>query len=257
MQVSGTSSSLISNGRAMAGCNGMTICRNGLELSQPIRFRDWERLGQYVLSAHESSSWWVGDWLVYGQEAFRDRYQEALHRTSLDYQTLRNYAWVARRFELSRRRDNLSFGHHAEVAALPPAEQDYWLRKAQNLDWSRNRLRIEVKRSLRERNDERRKDDSARCGTEPRDAERGHAERAHAEADATEAHSEDACSFDQLGEDADATYIVLRLEVGADQASRFRQAADREKKSLEEWAVVALEVASNTLANRQLRLLCR
>ena len=43
----------------------------------------------------------------------------------LDYQTLRNYAWVARRFAMSRRRDTLSFGHHAEVPALPEPEQGY------------------------------------------------------------------------------------------------------------------------------------
>jgi hypothetical protein len=41
-----------------------------------------------------------------------------------------NYAWVARRFAMSRRRDTLSFGHHAEVAALPEPEQDFWLREA-------------------------------------------------------------------------------------------------------------------------------
>jgi len=69
----------------------------------------------------------------------------------LDYGTLRNYAWVARRFALSRRRDMLSFGHHAEVAAMPEAEQEYWLGKAEELSWSRNQLRREVRASLRER----------------------------------------------------------------------------------------------------------
>jgi hypothetical protein len=75
----------------------------------------------------------------------------AIERTSLDYQTLRNYAWVARKFSISRRRDTLSFGHHAEVAALPEPEQDFWLRKAEELGWSRNQIRREVRASLRER----------------------------------------------------------------------------------------------------------
>jgi hypothetical protein len=35
-----------------------------------------------------------------------------------------NAASVCRKFETSRRRDNLSFNHHSEVAALPPAEAD-------------------------------------------------------------------------------------------------------------------------------------
>jgi len=43
--------------------------------------------------------------------------------------SLRNNKWVADRVELSRRRDNLSFAHHAEVAKLEPDEQDYCIRR--------------------------------------------------------------------------------------------------------------------------------
>jgi hypothetical protein len=67
----------------------------------------------------------------------------------LDYQTLRNYAWIARKFEPSRRRSGLPFQHHAEVAALPPAEQDRWLDRAERENWSRTALR----RALREGRD--------------------------------------------------------------------------------------------------------
>jgi hypothetical protein len=40
------------------------------------------------------------------------------------YQTCRIAASVCGRFELFRRRNNLGFTHHAEVAAIPPAEAD-------------------------------------------------------------------------------------------------------------------------------------
>ena len=40
------------------------------------------------------------------------------------YQSCRDAAYVAASFELSRRRDNLTFKHHREVAALPPNEAD-------------------------------------------------------------------------------------------------------------------------------------
>ncbi|MGW0651777.1 LmbU family transcriptional regulator, partial [Streptomyces umbrinus] len=65
----------------------------------------------------------------------------AMERTSLDYQTLRNYAWVAGKVARSRRRPELSFQHHQEVAALPPDEQDYWLGRAVEGSWSRAELR--------------------------------------------------------------------------------------------------------------------
>jgi len=36
-------------------------------------------------------------------------------------------AWVSGKIEVLRRRNNLSWSHHQEVASLPPAEQDEWL----------------------------------------------------------------------------------------------------------------------------------
>jgi hypothetical protein len=118
-----------------------------------LSLSDWESLGKRLLALTESVTWWTADWLVYGENTYKDRYQEAIKRTSLSYQTLRNYAWVAKRFNIDRRRANLSFGHHAEVASLEQAESDFWLRKAEEFDWSRNRLRQEVRASLRERNE--------------------------------------------------------------------------------------------------------
>jgi hypothetical protein len=125
--------------------------RRGLQLPKQLPFEKWIRIGRHLLDICTSSAWCLGDWLVYGEVAYTGRYRDAIEQTSLDYQTLRNYAWVAKRFSLSRRRDALSFGHHAEVAALPEPEQDFWLRKAEELGWSVKRLRYEVRTSLKER----------------------------------------------------------------------------------------------------------
>jgi hypothetical protein len=91
----------------------------------------------------------MGDWLVYGQERYADRYRQAIELAGLDYQTLRNYAWVARQFRWERRHEQLSFQHHAEVAALPPDEQDSWLSRAEQHRWSRNQLRNHIRESRR------------------------------------------------------------------------------------------------------------
>jgi hypothetical protein len=92
------------------------------------------------------SAWWLGDWLVYGEQRFPERYRVAIDSTNLSYKTLRNYAWVARSFPPSRRRDALGLAHHAEVAALPDEDQDRWLDRAVAERWSvaelRRRLRI-------------------------------------------------------------------------------------------------------------------
>lgn len=132
----------------------LTLPGNGLRLPHKFPFEMWLAVGRRLSAAANSSAWCLGDWLVYGEDIFPGRYREAIEQTSLDYKTLRNYAWVTRRFPMSRRRDTLSFGHHAEVAALPRPEQDYWLRKADELGWSRNQLRREVRASLTERKDD-------------------------------------------------------------------------------------------------------
>jgi hypothetical protein len=114
-------------------------------------FGSWLILGRQLSSVLHSSAWSLGDWMNYGEATYSGRYRDAVEQTSLDYQTLRNYAWVARRFAHARRHPSLTFGHHAEVASQPKPEQDYWLRKAEDLGWSRNQLRREVRVSLGER----------------------------------------------------------------------------------------------------------
>jgi len=133
------------------GCGHVAVPRTGLVFPHRLPFEAWLEVGAQLAAAAAASAWCLGDWLAYGQAAYGGRYREAVQRTGLDYQTLRNYAWVAGRFELSRRRDSLSFGHHAEVAALPGPEQDFWLRKAEQFGWPVRRLRREVRASLAER----------------------------------------------------------------------------------------------------------
>jgi hypothetical protein len=127
--------------------SGIEVHKSGLLFTSKQSLGAWEQVGARLFSIADSSTWWIADWLVYGESTFQDRYEEAIKRTSLSYQTLRNYTWVARRFPLSRRRQGLSFSHHLEVVALEKPEQNYWLRKAEEQSWSRNRLRAEVRNS--------------------------------------------------------------------------------------------------------------
>ncbi|WP_269467135.1 MULTISPECIES: LmbU family transcriptional regulator [Streptomyces] len=126
------------------------LTKSGMTFSPAMPQRAWEEIGSQLRELASSSAWWMGDWLLFGENAYSGRYREAVGRTGLDYQTLRNYAWVARRFEQHRRRDALSFAHHAEVARLARPEQDYWLRRAEEQRWSRNELRRQLRAGLAE-----------------------------------------------------------------------------------------------------------
>ncbi|MFG3107076.1 LmbU family transcriptional regulator [Streptomyces tendae] len=122
------------------------VTRVGMRIPEVLPYTKWEHAGHRLAGIATSSAWCLGDWLLYGQQTYTDRYHRAIEAAGLDYQTLRNYAWVARRFEIGRRREALSFQHHAEVAALPAEEQDRWLNRALEHNWSRNKLRESIRR---------------------------------------------------------------------------------------------------------------
>jgi hypothetical protein len=98
-------------------------------------------------SIGRGSAWWIGDWVNYGNAAFGEKYSRASRITGYDTQSLMNMAYVASRFDFSRRRENLSWSHHAEVAALSPAEQELWLDRASRGGLSVRRLRDALRRT--------------------------------------------------------------------------------------------------------------
>lgn len=117
------------------------VTPSGLELAEGLAFETWIEIGRNILDAQNTSRWWLADWLFYGETEYGRKYVEALEFTGLAYQTLRNLNAIAGAFDLSRRRDKLSLGHHAEVASLEPDEQDLWLDRAEAEEWSRSELR--------------------------------------------------------------------------------------------------------------------
>ncbi|GAA4547270.1 hypothetical protein GCM10023192_63850 [Amycolatopsis samaneae] len=133
----------------------------GLSIPADLSFEGWERAGRQLSGIVDSSSWWLGDWLVYGKKHYTDRYRRAIRAAGLQYQTLRNYAWVARRFDLGRRRARLSFQHHAEVASLPAEEQDFWLDRAEQAMWTTKQLRGQVREERVEGDGDRKQATSA------------------------------------------------------------------------------------------------
>jgi len=144
------------NGRALSqerlGLHPSAMARRTeLRLPCALTLDTWQHIGQQIFLITDSTAWWLGDWLIFGEDKFPDRYQEAVSRTALNYQTLRNYAWIARKFEPSRRRDKLSFQHHVEVAGLCPEDQDSFLAQAERLRWSRNELRRHVRQHLQQK----------------------------------------------------------------------------------------------------------
>jgi len=113
-----------------------------------LSFADWLAQGHKLGHMGRSAGWWIGDWLRYGNTAYGERYVRAARVTGYDVQTLMNMVYVASRFPISRRRENLSWSHHEALAALDPDEQDNWLDQAADHKWAVSDLRT-MRRSSR------------------------------------------------------------------------------------------------------------
>jgi signal transduction histidine kinase len=114
-----------------------------------LDLHSWVAQGTRLGSVGRSVGWWIGDWLRYGNARFGERYVRAARITGYDTQTLMNMAYTASRVEISRRRENLSWSHHAEIAALEPEDQDRWLERAERERLSVRSLREELRRERR------------------------------------------------------------------------------------------------------------
>lgn len=238
-----------------ASATPVILPQTGLLLDRQMPYERWVDIGRQLASAVSSSAWCLGDWLVYGETRFTGRYRSVIERTSLEYKTLRNYAWVARKIPLTRRHECLSFGHHAEVAGLPGPEQDFWLRKAASLGWSRNELRRQVHASLAERGAEPAGPSDAwepgdtgelpSTDTDTGTGEPGSTSELPNYADLTPIDG--GCRPTQGFDGGRPSRQALQVEVTQDQLEVIRQAASKAQLTVAKWAPPILEEAARTI----------
>jgi hypothetical protein len=112
-----------------------------LDLPADMTYERYEALGAALGRAHRTVAWMLADWINFGERAYGEKYAQAVEVTNLRPETLMNYASVARKVPRERRRVELPFGVHAEVASLEPSEQVEWLEKAVVNEWKREDLR--------------------------------------------------------------------------------------------------------------------
>jgi hypothetical protein len=122
-----------------------TITPTGIQFNQDLSFDEWDALGQKLAPIGKSIGFIIGDWINYGEKQWGAKYEDALIRTGLAYQTLMNYAYVARKVEISLRKEKLDWYQHAVVAKLKTAEEkQHWLKMAEKHKLSVRRLRKSI-----------------------------------------------------------------------------------------------------------------
>jgi hypothetical protein len=117
--------------------------------SAELRYGDWVLEGRRLGLICQASPWWIGDWLLYGTARWGEMYVEAARITSYDPKSLRTMRYVASRFHMSLRRDNLTWSHHALLASLDRDTQAFWLDRASEERFSVQDLRLELRGAQR------------------------------------------------------------------------------------------------------------
>jgi hypothetical protein len=113
----------------------------GWELPSTMTESDWKQAGSFLMQVNQARQWWLGDW--WNACKWGDG-KAACEEVGVDYQTAKDCGWVATSFQLSRRRDKLTFSHHREVCPTgDPTIQD------QLLDWCLSGSKRKSVRELR------------------------------------------------------------------------------------------------------------
>lgn len=119
-----------------------TMTPVGLVLPDDLTDDELVEIGEMLRGMENSIQWLLGDWLNRAERVWGRVYRDV---PDYSYQTLRDYAYVARNVELSIRNRQLSFAHHRLVAALPPEYQKEWLDYAAEENMSVGQMRNAMK----------------------------------------------------------------------------------------------------------------
>ena len=140
---------------------GFRLTAIGLQAEGDPSFEQWTVLGQYLERCDSAVAWWVADFLNYADDhpEWKDEAEQIISTLygGRSDKTLANLRAVGRAYDSSRRREQLSFSHHADLASQPEHVQD------ELLDWCEPdtpdkppRPRSELRKELKRRREQER-----------------------------------------------------------------------------------------------------
>lgn len=136
--------------KAMLCAEKWVAYKRYLHIDDDVPIEEWIRIGDFLQMAQDSLNFWIGDWLAFGDRQYGEMYPQGIQEaTGKTYEQLANCKYVATRVEADRRKDNLSWSHHAVVAKLEPDKQKEYLDMADKEGMSVEHLRHRIaKREL-------------------------------------------------------------------------------------------------------------
>jgi hypothetical protein len=127
---------------------GFLLTPSHLVIPKEATQEQFLKVGEILFALEGSIQWLIGDWLVGIDIRYGRTYDEMSQVFDRSEKTLQNWKSVAARVEPSRRRESLSFGHHEAIASMEPSEQEAWLARAAESNWSVTQLRREIRDTI-------------------------------------------------------------------------------------------------------------
>jgi len=112
-----------------------------MNLPADIAWDSYVALGSFLGELKSRGNFYLGDWLIFGEGTFGERFAQAGEATGLSEQTLLRVMTICRNVPPSRRHPQLSWSVHACVASLGAREQKMWLKRAAEHGWGYAELR--------------------------------------------------------------------------------------------------------------------
>lgn len=110
----------------------------------------YTKLGTWLGLMNRASVWWIGDWLLYGEGRYGERWSQALTATGLTEETLRQRMAVCEAIPPDRRKANVGFSLHHAVKNLPARDRDRLLTNAAAHAWTLAQMNHAIKELTRE-----------------------------------------------------------------------------------------------------------
>lgn len=101
-----------------------------LVIPEDLSYDAWAEMGQPLIRIAQASMWWIGDWLLFGERKYGEKYSQAIEATGYALSTLKNAQWVADRFPPDQRREDVTFSQHKTIAGLDPKPRAELLARA-------------------------------------------------------------------------------------------------------------------------------
>lgn len=94
----------------------------------------WLKVGTILQGINVGYQWWVGDWLAFGEAKFADKVEQGMQLTGRTENTLRQWAWTAKRFAPEERTHDVSFGHYHTTASVKNKAPDVAMKLLANAE---------------------------------------------------------------------------------------------------------------------------